>query len=80
MAKITAELVAPPQPNVEAIYENYAAKKEQWDSLGINVGDIDLGIVGDATMNDGFVQGFVALLEIHIFSDNADRNLTLGIF
>lgn len=40
MAKITAELTAPPQPNVDAIYKHYEDAAESWDSLGINVGDI----------------------------------------
>lgn len=40
MAKITEDLVAPPQPTVEAIYKWYEESREQWDSLGINVGDL----------------------------------------
>lgn len=40
MAKITEDLVAKPQPNVDAIYKWYEESKESWDSLGINVGDI----------------------------------------
>jgi hypothetical protein len=40
MAKITEDLVAAPQPNVDAIYRWYEETAESWDSLGINVGDI----------------------------------------
>jgi hypothetical protein len=40
LAKITAEVLAPPTPNVDAIYKWYEETAESWDSLGINVGDI----------------------------------------
>lgn len=39
MAKITAEVIAKPTPNVDAIYKWYEDNAESWDSLGINVGD-----------------------------------------
>lgn len=39
MAKIAPELVAKPQPNVDAIYQWYEDNADSWDSLGINVGD-----------------------------------------
>jgi hypothetical protein len=40
VAKLTEEVMAPPQPTVDAIYKWYEDSKESWDSLGINVGDI----------------------------------------
>lgn len=40
MAKITEELVLPPQLTVAAIYAAYEAAKEEWDSLGISVGEL----------------------------------------
>ncbi len=39
MAKLTAEVMAPPTPNVDAIYQWYEDNADSWDSLGINVGD-----------------------------------------
>lgn len=40
MAKLTVDLIEPPQLTIEAIYSFYENAKEQWDSLGINVGDV----------------------------------------
>jgi hypothetical protein len=40
MAKITVDLVEPPQLTVDAIYKFYEDNAESWDSLGINVGDL----------------------------------------
>lgn len=40
MAKLTPDVIAPPTPNVDAIYKWYEDNADSWDSLGINVGDI----------------------------------------
>jgi hypothetical protein len=42
MAKIAAEFLAPPAPTltVDAIYTAYVAEKENYDSLGISVGEL----------------------------------------
>lgn len=40
LAKITPELTAPPTLTVDAIYAAYEAAKEEWDSLGISVGEL----------------------------------------
>lgn len=40
MAKITAELTSPPTLTVDAIYAAYVAAKENYDSLGISVGEL----------------------------------------
>jgi len=40
LAKITAELTAKPTLTVDAIYRAYEAAKEEWDSLGISVGEL----------------------------------------
>jgi hypothetical protein len=40
MAPIPPGLIAPPQLTIDAIYEWYRNSKENWDSLGINVGDL----------------------------------------
>src|SRR5260370_15014703 len=45
-----------------------------FDVFGVNFLDFDAAIVGDAAVNDGFVNGFVSILQFDVFTNDTDAN------
>src|SRR5215831_3150888 len=48
-----------------------------FDVFGIHFLDFDAAIVGDATVNDGFVNRFVSVLKFDVFTHDADADTML---
>ena len=47
------------------------------DVFGIDFLDFDTAIVGDAAMNDCFINGFVGVLEFDVFANDSDADTML---
>ena len=45
--------------------------------LGVDANDVDAASVGDARVAERFVDRFVGVLELDVFSDDADAHLVL---
>ena len=50
------------------------------EGFGVDAADVDLAVVGNAAVRDGFVDGFVGVLQFDVFSDDADGDFAGGVF
>src|SRR3954469_9279194 len=48
-----------------------------FEILGIYLLDFDAAIVGDTTVNDRFVNGFVSVLQFNVFANDTDTDAML---
>src|SRR3546814_11205049 len=48
------------------------------EQFGVDPADVDLHAIGDAAVDERFVERFIGILKADIFADDADRDLALG--
>src|SRR3546814_6143373 len=48
------------------------------EQFGVDPADVDIHAIGDAAVDESFVERFIGLLKAAIFADDADRELPLG--
>ena len=48
-----------------------------FEIFGVDFLNFDAGIIGDAAMNDGFVNGFVSVLKFDVFADDGNADAML---
>ena len=44
-----------------------------FQSLGLDPGGLELEVVGERAVDEGFLEGFVAVLELDVLADDGDE-------
>ena len=58
---------------------NHGSRAVIFDGLGFHADDLDLGVVVGTGVDQGFINGFIGVLEFDVFSSDGDGDLVLGV-